>query len=59
MTQINQVIETIDYQVQLSAYYFPTLTDLEDDSPTIDTPPSSKKHNPLFPFIKEENDEQS
>ncbi|MFC0270165.1 hypothetical protein ACFFIX_01655 [Metabacillus herbersteinensis] len=57
--ELSQEIESLTYDLKLSAFYFPTLTDLDEETPTIDTPPPSLKQNPLTPYIKEKNDEDS
>jgi type IV pilus assembly protein PilO len=57
VTQSDQVMNPLEFKVQLTAFYMPTLTDLEAESPSINAPPSSKKHNPLSPYIKDGNDE--
>jgi hypothetical protein len=57
VTQSNQVMNPLEYKVQFTAFYMPTLTDLEAESPSIKPSPLSKKHNPLSPYIQEGNDE--
>lgn len=46
----NQEKKPLTYQVSLSAFYMPTLLDLINQLPQIDTPPPAKKRNPLSSF---------
>jgi type IV pilus assembly protein PilO len=57
VTRNDQVMDPLEYKVHLTTFYMPTLTDLEAESPSIKVPPSSKKHNPLSPYMEEGNDE--
>ncbi|MBO1514762.1 hypothetical protein [Metabacillus bambusae] len=57
VTQSDQVMNPLEYKVHLTAFYMPTLTDLEAETPSIKAPQPSKKHNPLSPYIQEGNDE--
>lgn len=59
ITQINQKVENIDYEMKLSAYYYSTLTDLEDEMPTLEVPLPGLKNSPLIPYISEDKEEQS
>jgi type IV pilus assembly protein PilO len=49
----------IYYETKLSAYYYPTLTDVEDEMPTLEVPPPSLKNSPLIPYINESKEKQS
>ncbi|MBZ5749409.1 hypothetical protein [Metabacillus rhizolycopersici] len=49
----------IYYEMKLSAYYYPTLTDVEDEMPTLEVPLPGLKNSPLLPYISEDKEEQS
>ncbi|MCR2820545.1 hypothetical protein [Lederbergia panacisoli] len=48
--------ETIQFNVSISTYYMPNLTDLSDQVPKIDSPPPANKKDPFnnFPTINRE-----
>jgi hypothetical protein len=45
--------------MKLSAYYYPTLTDVEDEMPTLEVPLLGLKNSPLLPYISKDKEEQS
>ncbi|MED4401091.1 hypothetical protein [Metabacillus fastidiosus] len=59
IVSLDQKIEPITYELRLITYYIPSLTDLEKESPAIDSPVPSMKNNPLTPYIREKTDEES
>ena len=50
ITSNEQELNPISYQVTLSAFYMPQLTDLIDQLPKIDSPEPAKKKNPFSQF---------
>ena len=57
VTENDQIINPLVYELQLTTFYMPSLTDLSGETPTINTPLPSNKHNPLFPYMNDGNDE--
>lgn len=52
---VDQTEQVIDFEVAISAYYYPTLVDLQSELPPLDTPKDSNKKNPVsgFPDLTE------
>ncbi|MGG3798282.1 hypothetical protein [Metabacillus fastidiosus] len=59
IVSLDQKIAPITYELRLITYYIPSLTDLEKELPTIDSPVPSMKSNPLTPYVNEKTDEES
>lgn len=55
ITSIEQEINPIPFTLTVSTFYLPSLTDLVDDLPTLETPLPSNKKNP-FPTGIKDND---
>lgn len=55
ITSIEQEINPVPFTVTVSTFYLPSLTDLVDDLPTLETPLPSNKKNP-FPTGIKDND---
>ncbi|MBE4908148.1 type II secretion system protein M [Bacillus luteolus] len=55
ITSIEQEINPIPFTLTVSTFYLPSLTDLVDDLPTLETPLPSNKRNP-FPTGIKDND---
>jgi type IV pilus assembly protein PilO len=47
---VDQSTKPIEFEVTISAYYFPTLEDLQKELPPLDTPKISNKKNPTSEF---------
>jgi type IV pilus assembly protein PilO len=47
---VDQSTQLIDFEVAISAYYYPTLIDLQNELPPLDTPKDSNKKNPISEF---------
>ncbi|WP_040207786.1 pilus assembly protein PilO [Neobacillus jeddahensis] len=60
---VDQATEPLKFEVTISAYYYPSLLDLQKEIPPLDTPDVSNKKNPLSEFSEVEgngeNDENS
>ncbi|MGE7601038.1 hypothetical protein ACQKL5_00915 [Peribacillus sp. NPDC097675] len=50
----DQSVEPLEYGLTVSAYYYPSLTDLQEQTPTVVTPKPSEKKNP---FSRNERDD--
>lgn len=50
ITAVEDDINPISYSVNVTAFYYPTLTDLLDELPKMDTPPPASKRNPFASF---------
>ncbi|WP_270179454.1 hypothetical protein [Alkalihalobacillus sp. CinArs1] len=48
----------VAYIANVATFYIPTLTDLAEQTPSIDYPEPSDKDNPLYETVEEEEDEQ-
>ena len=47
ITSIEQEVGELDYQLVVSTFYYPSLTDLQDDIPVMETPKPSGKDDPF------------
>ena len=54
VTTRDQSVEPLEYELVVSAYYYPSLTDLQKQTPTVVTPKPSEKKNP---FSRNESDD--
>lgn len=56
VTTRDQSLEPLEYELIVTSYYYPSLTDLQDQTPTVVTPKPSEKKNPFSRNEREEAD---
>ena len=54
-----QLMNPLKFEATISAYYFPTLVDLQKEIPPLDTPAVSNKKNPISEFSDVEENERN
>lgn len=54
---LDQPMDPIDFEITISAYYYPELTNLQNELPPLDTPSISNKKNPISGFSDVDGDE--
>lgn len=56
VTTRDQSLEPLKYELIVTSYYYPSLTDLQDQTPTVVTPKPSEKKNPFSRNEREDAD---
>lgn len=57
VTTRDQSLEPLEYELIVTSYYYPSLTDLQDQTPTVVTPKPSEKKNPFSRNEREDADD--
>jgi type IV pilus assembly protein PilO len=57
VTSVTTEIQPLTYSLTVAAFYYPSLTDLQDKTPPLDIPPPSEKRNPLTEVLPNSDEE--
>jgi type IV pilus assembly protein PilO len=57
VTSVATEVQPLTYSLTVAAFYYPSLTDLQDKIPPLDIPPPSKKRNPLTEVLPHSDEE--
>jgi type IV pilus assembly protein PilO len=58
LTSVATEIQPLTYSLTVMAFYYPSLTDLQDKIPPLDIPPPSEKRNPLTETLPNSDKEE-